>query len=142
MVTVLTQINFMLEKIDHLGIAVADLEQAIAKYQALLGHPPDHRETIPSQRVRVAMFRTGESAIELLAGTEADSPISKFIAKRGEGMHHVCFAVADLNAALAAARAGGFEPIPQENDRGAGGHQIAFLHPRSTGGVLIELVEK
>ncbi|HHL73722.1 MAG TPA: methylmalonyl-CoA epimerase [Bacteroidetes bacterium] len=132
----------MLKKIDHIGIAVRDLDAAVQKYSALFRKPADHLEEIAAQKVSVAMFRAGESSVELLQGTADDSPISRFVEKNGEGIHHICYAVADLNAALAAAEEAGMSPIPQENDRGAGGYRIAFLHPKTTGGVLIELVEK
>lgn len=128
-------------KLDHIGIAVPNLAAAVEKYSVLLGKRPEQIERVESQKVTVAMFRAGEPAIELLEGTEASSPISTFIAKRGPGIHHICLRVEDLDATLTRAKAAGLEPIPQQDDRGAGGHRIAFLHPKSTGGVLIELVE-
>lgn len=129
-------------KIDHIGIAVADLANAIEKYAALFHKPPDHLETVEGQGVKVAVFRAGEGSIELLEGTGPDSPISQYIAKRGSGIHHICFAVPDFDGAVAAAERAGMQRIPHTDDRGVGGHRVAFLHPRSTGGVLIELVEK
>ncbi len=132
----------MLKKIDHIGIAVRDLDAAMEKYRALFQKPADHCEEITAQKVTVAMFRAGESSVELLQGTAEDSPISRYIEKNGEGIHHICYAVEDIDAALAAAEQAGMSRIPQENDRGAGGYRIAFLHPKTTGGVLIELVEK
>lgn len=132
----------MLEKIDHLGIAVTDLEQAIARYTALAGAPPRHVAEVPTQKVKVAMFDAGESRLELLQATASDSPIAKFILKRGEGMHHVCFQVPHLETALARLRSEGMEILPGAGSAGAEGGRIAFLHPRGANGVLIELVEK
>ncbi len=129
-------------KMDHIGIAVQSLQQAVPKYRALLQKDPDHVEEVPGQGVKVAMFRAGDSAIELLEPLGPDSPIARHIAKRGEGIHHICLAVENMDAALKEAEQAGLEIIPQKDDRGAGGHRIAFLHPKSTGGVLIELVEK
>ena len=129
-------------KLDHIGIAVADLEQAIARYSGLFQREPDHLEIVENQKVSVAMFSAGEPAVERLQGTDDDSPISKYIAKKGEGIHHICFRVEDLDSAVAAAEKAGMEKIGQENDRGAGGTRVAFLHPKTTGGVLIELSEK
>ena len=131
----------MLERIDHLGIAVRDLESAIARYTVLVGHGPDHLEEVPSQKVRVAMFAVGESRIELLQATAPDSPIAKFIDKRGEGMHHVCFKVPDLQKALDRLAKEGLEVLPGAGGDGADGSRIAFLHPKSGNAVLIELVE-
>ena len=132
----------MQTRIDHIGIAVQSLEQAVPKYRALMQKDPDHVEEVLGQGVKVAMFRAGESAIELLEALGPDSPIARHIEKRGEGIHHICLAVENMEAALKEAEQAGLEIIPQKDDRGAGGHRIAFLHPKSTGGVLIELVEK
>ncbi len=132
----------MLEKIDHLGIAVKDLKAAIARYAALTGAPPQHVEEVPSQQVKVAMFQVGESRVELLAATSPDSAIARFLDKRGEGMHHVCFKVSNLAGALAFLQQDGMEILPGAGGAGAEGSRVAFLHPRSAAGVLIELVEK
>ncbi len=132
----------MLEKIDHLGLAVRDLESAITRYTTLTGAPPQHLEEVPSQKVKVAMFDVGESRVELLAATAPDSPIAKFIEKRGEGMHHVCFKVSNLDEALQRLREEGIEVLPGAGGPGAEGSRVAFLHPKSAAGVLIELVEK
>jgi methylmalonyl-CoA epimerase len=131
----------MLEKIDHIGIAVRDLDAAIARYTALCDRGPDHLEEVTSQKVKVAMFNVGESRIELLMATAPESPIAKFIDKRGEGMHHVCFKVPNLNAALKRLEKSGMEIISGAGGEGAGGSRVAFLHPQSAMGVLIELVE-
>jgi methylmalonyl-CoA/ethylmalonyl-CoA epimerase len=132
----------MLEKIDHLGIAVGNLDEAIARYASLYGRGPDHLEEVASQKVKVAMFNVGESRVELLMATGPDSPIAKFIAKRGEGMHHICFKVPNLEEALSRMSAAGMEIIPGAGGEGAGGSRVAFLHPKSLMGVLVELVEK
>jgi len=132
----------MLDKIDHLGIAVRHLDEAIARYTALCGRGPDHLEEVASQKVRVAMFTIGASRVELLMATAPDSPIAKFIDKRGEGMHHICFKVAHLEEALARMKAAGMEIIPGAGGEGAGGSRVAFLHPKSLMGVMVELVEQ
>jgi methylmalonyl-CoA epimerase len=132
----------MLKKIDHIGIAVRDLDEAITRYTALCGHGPDHIEEVPSQKVKVAMFAVAESRIELLMATAPDSPIAKFIDKRGEGQHHICFKVTNLEEALARIEQAGMEIIPTASSQGAGGSRVAFLHPKSAMGVLVELVEK
>jgi len=131
-----------LEKIDHIGVAVRDLESAVARYTLITGHPPEHFEEVTEQKVRVAMFSVGESRIELLQATSPDSPIAKFIDKRGEGMHHVCFKVPDLQDALTRLTKEGMEIIPGAGSAGADGSRVAFLHPKSGNGVLIELVER
>lgn len=132
----------MLGKIDHIGIAVRNLDEAITRYTALCGHVPDHLEEVPSQKVRVAMFAVGDSRLELLMATAPDSPVAKFIDKRGEGMHHICFKVANLEEALARMKTAGMEIIPSVGGEGAGGSRIAFLHPKSLLGVMVELVEQ
>jgi methylmalonyl-CoA/ethylmalonyl-CoA epimerase len=131
----------MLEKIDHIGIAVRDLDAAVARYTALCGRGPDHLEEVAAQKVKVAMFAVGESRLELLMATTPDSPIAKFIDKRGEGMHHICFKVANLVEALARMKTAGMEIVPGAGGAGAGGSHVAFLHPKSLMGVMIELVE-
>ena len=132
----------MIEKIDHIGIAVQDLESAITKYSALFGKGPDHREIVQEQKVAVAMFEAGESSVELLEGVGEDSPVSKFVRKQGEGIHHICYATPSLEEALAKSEKAGMTRIHQKSEIGAGGFRVAFLHPKTTGGVLIELVEK
>jgi len=127
-------------KIDHIGIAVRDLEAAVQTYSRLFGVRPHHRETLASQEVEVASFRVGESTIELLEGTSSSSAISRFVARRGEGLHHVCFRVDDLDSAVKNLKEHGFQvvDVPRE---GVGGTRIAFVHPGSAHGVLVELVE-
>jgi methylmalonyl-CoA/ethylmalonyl-CoA epimerase len=130
----------MLKKIDHIGIAVADLDAAIEKYTEITGKPA-HKEIVLEQRVVTAFFPVGEVRLELLKGTDPESPISKFIEKRGEGIHHICFEVADLDQTKKALSKQGLQFIEGASEQGAGGSKVAFVHPKSTGGVLIELVE-
>jgi methylmalonyl-CoA/ethylmalonyl-CoA epimerase len=131
-----------LEKVDHIGIAVRDLDEAIVRYTALCGHGPDHLEEVASQKVKVAMFAVGESRVELLMATAPDSPIAKFIDKRGEGMHHLCFKVPNLQQALTRLQATEIEIIPGAGGGGAAESRVAFLHPKSLMGVMVELVEQ
>jgi len=132
----------MIKRLDHIGIAVKDLESAIALYSKLLGRSPGHRERVEDQEVELVVFNVGGQEIELLQGTSNDSPISKFIEKRGEGIHHLSLEVQDIEQALATVKADGFVLIDDQPRRGAQGTKIAFIHPKSTGGVLIELVER
>ena len=127
-------------EIDHLGIAVKSLEQAKAFYRAL-GLEVVGEEVVAHEKVKVAMLPVGESRIELLEATEPDSPVGRFIAKRGEGLHHVALHVADLAGTVERLKAKGAKFITEEIKVGAGGHLYVFLHPSSTGGVLLELCE-
>jgi LAO/AO transport system kinase len=127
-------------KIDHLGIAVKSLAAAKAIYQKL-GLSVSEEETVAREQVRLAMVPVGESRIELLEATAEDSTIARFIAKRGEGLHHVCLRVPDLTAAVARLKSGGVRLVSEEIGIGAGGHRYVFVHPASAGGVLLELVE-
>lgn len=126
----------------HVGIAVSDLDAACELYQVLLAVPPVERETVESQGVEVAHFINAESQIELLQPTRDDSPIARFIAKRGEGIHHVAIWVHDLKEELARLAQCGVELIDKEPRVGAGGHLVAFVHPRGTRGVLVELTQR
>jgi methylmalonyl-CoA epimerase len=126
--------------IDHLGIAVRSIDQALRFYQDQLGLVVTLRETVVQEKVHAAMLPVGESRIELLEATEAGSVIAKFIDKRGEGLHHIALKVPDLNAALERLKAGGARLL-NEPRRGAGGHLYAFVHPASTGGLLLELIQ-
>ena len=128
-------------KIDHIGIATNSIDEIAAVYREALGMTVAETEEVASQKVRVAMLPIGESRIELLEATSDDSPISKFLAKRGPGVHHVAFNVPDIRAALAELKTRGTRLIDEEPRTGAGGCLVAFIHPSSTGGVLIELVE-
>jgi methylmalonyl-CoA epimerase len=128
-------------KIDHVGIAVASLAEAVPLYEALLGAPCEHVEEVADQKVRTAFFSVGESHFELLEPTSDDSPIAAFLAKGRRGIHHLCVEVDDLDAALAEYRAQGVRLIDEKPRIGAHGRRIAFVHPQSTGGVLLELSE-
>ena len=129
----------MVNKIDHLGIAVENLNEAVEKWQAL-GFKLEGTETVPEQRVRVAMFPTGEGRVELLESTDPEGPIGRFIEKRGPGIHHVAFEVASIDEAISKLRSNGVRLIDDTPRIGAGGAKIAFVHPSATG-VLIELCE-
>ena len=128
-----------LPRIAHVGIAVSDLGAALAFYRDVLGLEPHHPETADGATIVSLPF--GESEVELLASSDADGPIARFLAKRGPGIHHVCYRVADLDAALAACRAAGYRLIDETPRTGAGGRRIAFVHPKATAGILLELTE-
>ena len=128
-------------KIDHVGVAVPSIDDALEIYEAL-GLAEAKREVVPGQKVTVAFLPVGESRVELLEPTSPDSPVAKFLEKRGGGIHHLCFAVEDLEAALADLSAKGFRLIHSSPVPGADGKRVAFLHPEAGGGVLIELSEK
>jgi methylmalonyl-CoA epimerase len=127
-------------QIDHLGIAVKSLAAAKAIYEKL-GLSVSPEETVEHEQVRLVMVPVGESRLELLEATSPDSAIAKFIAKRGEGLHHVCLKVPDLAAAVARLRKDGVRLVSEQIKAGAGGHRYVFVHPASAGGVLLELVE-
>ncbi len=126
--------------IHHLGVAVADLDQAMASYEKLFGATLEHRETIAEQGVEVASLRVGESRVELLASLGPETPVGRFLLRRGPGMHHVAFEVGDVEAELARLLAAGAALIDEHPRRGAFGLEVAFVHPDATGGVLTELV--
>lgn len=127
-------------QIDHLGIAVKSLATAKAIYEKL-GMSVSPEETVEREQVRLVMVPVGESRLELLEATSGDSTIARFIAKRGEGLHHVCLKVPDLAGAVAQLKKDGVRLVSEEIKAGAGGHQYVFVHPSSTGGVLLELVQ-
>jgi methylmalonyl-CoA epimerase len=129
-----------MSEIDHLGIAVKSLAQA-KKFYENLGLSPMEDETVEAEKVRLSMVPVGESRIELLEPLSDDSPIAKFLAKRGEGLHHVALNVEDLSATVERLKAAGTRLISDEIKIGAGGHLYVFVHPSSAGGVLLELVE-
>jgi methylmalonyl-CoA/ethylmalonyl-CoA epimerase len=129
----------MITQIDHLGIAVRSLDAAIPYYEKALGLKCEHREEVPSQKVRTAFFSVGQVHLELLEPTSPESPVAKFIEKNGEGIHHVAFGSTDINAQLGQASAAGVRLINEKPFDGAGGKLVAFLHPKSTFGVLTEL---
>jgi methylmalonyl-CoA epimerase len=128
-------------KIDHLGIAVRSLDDALRFWEEQLGMRLEMRETVEREKVNLAMLPASGPRIELLEPTSPESPIGKFIEKRGEGLHHVAIRVPDLNAAVERLKAGGARLL-NEPRTGAGGHTYVFLHPASTGGVLLELIQE
>ncbi|HKV12952.1 MAG TPA: methylmalonyl-CoA epimerase [Thermoanaerobaculia bacterium] len=130
----------MIEKIEHVGIAVRSIEEARGFYEAL-GLSIEAIEEVPQEGVRVALISCGESRIELLEPTTEDSPIAKFLEKRGPGIHHLCLGSSDVRADDARLREGGYQVLRPEPTRGAGGCWVQFVHPKSTGGVLLELSE-
>lgn len=125
--------------IEHIGIAVKSLKESLPLFERLLGAPCYATEEVADQKVRTAFFKVGQTKIELLEPMSPDSPIAKFIEKRGEGVHHLAFAVPDLPASLTELRNAGTQLIDAQPRGGAEGLQIAFLHPKSTNGVLVEL---
>lgn len=128
--------------IEHLGIAVHDLAAATDLYTRLLGATPYKTEVVATEKVTTVFFRTGESKVELLAGTAPDSPITRFLEKKGEGIHHVAFGVADIRAEMRRLRSEGFELLSEEPRPGADNKLVCFVHPRSAGGVLVELCQE
>ncbi|HKX29249.1 MAG TPA: methylmalonyl-CoA epimerase [Blastocatellia bacterium] len=127
--------------IQHLGIAVSSIESGLGFWRDLLGLELQEIESAEDQALRVAMLRIGDSRIELLEGVTPDSLIGKFVAKRGPGIHHLCLGVDDIRAALAELKERGARLIDEEPRIGAGGSLVAFIHPSSTGGVLVELTQ-
>ncbi|MBX2950562.1 MAG: methylmalonyl-CoA epimerase [Crocinitomicaceae bacterium] len=131
-----------MRKIEHLGIAVTNLEETIALYEQLLNTPCYKIEEVGSEFVKTAFFRVGESKIELVAATDPQSPIAKYIEKRGPGIHHVAFDVEDIEAEITRLEAAGFQMIQRTPKEGADNKLIAFLHPKSTNGMLVELCQE
>lgn len=132
----------MFERVDHVGIAVRDLDSAIAFYSKVFGVEFTYRHTVEEQGVEEAMGQVGESWIQLLRPLSPDSPVGKFIEARGEGVHHVGYGVADIHGALDELRGHDIKLIDQHPRPGSRGARIAFIHPKSVGGVLVELVEE
>ncbi len=130
-----------MRKIEHIGIAVKDLESANAIYEKLLGEPPYKSEEVSSEGVRTSFFQSGPNKIELLEATTKESPIATFLEKRGEGIHHIAFDVADIRAEMARLKKEGFTVLNEEPKRGADNKLVAFLHPKGTAGVLVELCQ-
>lgn len=127
--------------IDHIGIAVDELEDAVETYETLLDSKCYKRETVKDQQVETAFFQTGESKVELLGATDPDSVIAKYVVKNGEGMHHVAFEVDDIHAELKRLREQGFTVLNDEPKRGADNKLVAFVHPKDNHGVLVELCQ-
>ena len=131
----------MFESIDHVGVAVEDLEAAVALYSETFGMPVQHRETVSEQGVEAVLLGVGDSHVELLAPLGDDTPVATFLAKKGPGMHHPAYRCADVATAIAQCRARGLRLIDERPRRGIRDSLVAFVHPASTGGVLTELVQ-
>ncbi len=129
--------------LDHIGIAVKNLEVTKKMYERILQKSACHEEFLDAQKVKIAFFKTGEdSKIELLEGTSLESPITKFVEKKGEGIHHMAYLVTDIYSEIERMKAEGFEPLQDAPKIGAANKLVFFFHPKSTGGVLIELCQK
>lgn len=131
----------MFDRIDHIGVAVEDIEAAIALYRDSLGMPLAHRETVESQGVEAALLDVGDGHVELMRALGEDTPVGKFIARRGPGLHHVAYAVDDIGSALRSLKDSGMQLIDEQPRVGIRGSRVAFVHPRSVGGVLTEIVQ-
>lgn len=131
----------MIKRIDHIAIVVEDIEAALGFWRDTLGLELDHVEDVPGQQAAVAFLPTGDSEVELVRPTTSTSGVARFLAKRGPGIHHICFEVDDIVATLAALKARGVRLIDDTPQKGAAGKQIAFIHPESTNGVLVEIFE-
>ena len=130
------------KKVDHIGIAVKNLDETLKFYQDILGLECMGTEVVEEQKVRVAFLPVGDTEVELLESTDADGPIAKFIEKKGEGIQHIAFRVDNIEEAIETMKAKGMKMIDEKPRYGAGGARIAFCHPKSTGGVLVELSER
>ena len=130
----------LLEEIDHVGIAVADLEAAVGDYRSAFGVEPDHRERVDDQGVEEVLFRVGGAYIQLLGATGPETPVGRFLARRGEGLHHVGYRVPDVAVALEELRTRGVPLVDEQPRRGSRGTTVAFVHPKGLRGVLVELV--
>ncbi|WP_298478394.1 methylmalonyl-CoA epimerase [uncultured Maribacter sp.] len=131
-----------MKKIEHIGIAVKSLEKSNDLYEKLLGTPSYKEEEVVSEGVKTSFFKTGPNKIELLEATKEDSPIAKFIAKKGEGIHHIAFEVEDIVAEIARLKAEGFIVLNDVPKKGADNKLVAFVHPKTTNGVLLELCQE
>jgi methylmalonyl-CoA/ethylmalonyl-CoA epimerase len=131
-----------LNRLDHVGIAVSDLDAARAFYEHVLGLKPAHEEVIEDQGVHEVLYRMGDAWVQLVAPLGPDTPVGRFLEKRGEGLHHVGYSVANVSSALSELRAAGVETVDEAPRIGSGGTTVAFAHPKSAHGVLIELVEE
>jgi methylmalonyl-CoA/ethylmalonyl-CoA epimerase len=131
----------MLGRIDHVGVATDDLEGAITLYERTLGMPLAHRETVESQGVEAVLLDVGDGHVELMRPLGPDTPVGKYLAKRGPGLHHVAYAVADIDATLSHLKESGVALIDEEPRAGIRDSRVAFVHPKAMGGVLTEIVE-
>ncbi len=128
-------------RLEHVAIAVENLEAAVSIFSAILGRPDGGRERVESEGVRIAFFDLGGCRLELLEATTSDSPVGRFLQRRGPGIHHIALEVANIDDALERCRAAGLQTVGEAPRPGAGGRRVAFLHPTSTGGILVELSE-
>ena len=131
----------MFDRIDHVGVAVEDLDAAIALYEGAFGMPLVHRETVEEQGVEAVLLDVGDGHVELLSPLGPETPVGKFLDRKGAGLHHVAYAVSDIERTLAELKENGVELIDAEPRTGIRDSRVAFLHPRSTGGVLTEIVQ-
>ena len=131
----------MLRRVDHVALAVSDLSVSIEHYQRVWGLTLAHREVVAEQGVEEAMFRLGDTYLQLVAPLSSDTPVGRFIERRGEGLHHIAYEVEGIEAALATAREHELDLVDQEPRRGSRNTRVAFVHPRTNHGVLVELVE-
>ena len=131
-----------MQKIEHLGIAVADLEKAEEIYATLLGSRPYKREVVESEKVTTSFLKNGPNKVELIQSNDKDSAISKFIAKKGEGIHHIAFSVVDIKSEMKRLKEAGFRLLSEEPKRGADNKWVCFVHPKSANGVLVELCQE
>src|SRR5574337_1109174 len=134
--------NSMVRRIEHIAVAVKDVNASVKLFEALLGMKGSEIETLPEEHVKVAFFELEGSRLELVQGIDSDNPMSKFIESRGEGLHHICLEVEDLPRTLGLLHAAGFPLIDSAPRAGSRGRRVAFVHPKGCGGVLIELVEQ
>ena len=132
----------MLNKIEHVALAVADLDAAVAHYSEVWGLEVSHRERVDDQGVEEVMLRLGDSYLQLLGATEPDTTVGRFLERRGEGLHHIAYEVDDLLATIESLRAKGVEMIDEEPRLGGRGHMVAFVHPKSNHGLLVELIQR
>ena len=138
----LRQITFPMEKIEHIGIAVKDLEASNKLFEKLLGVPHYKIEEVASEGVKTSFFKSGPNKIELLEATKPDSPIAKYLEKKGEGIHHIAFAVEDIASEIDRLKNEGFTVLNETPKKGADNKLVAFLHPKGTNGVLVELCQE
>ena len=139
---ILTVIVTPMDKIEHIGIAVKDLEASNTLFEKLLGVPHYKTEEVASEGVKTSFFKSGPNKIELLEATKPDSPIAKYLEKKGEGIHHIAFAVEDIASEIERLKGEGFVVLNETPKKGADNKQVAFLHPKGTNGVLVELCQE
>ena len=132
----------MLKDIDHIAVAVHSMDEALATFRELYGVTPERTEEIASDKITEAMLRVGDTYLQLLEPTDPESTVAKFLEKRGPGLHHIAIAVDDLEDALAHLKSKGAELLDETPRIGGGGHRVAFVHPKTTHGILIELIER